>query len=177
EALTFPLGGNKQPDAQQKVIDHAARFFEETWIHRPRKSLEGNSPVNAVGLPRLRRKLFGVIQLMQECAVNGALASYDPNRLRRKLGLTEAAQAAAAPAPTPGVAGDISAMSTAELASLDIKALSDEQLEKAYQTAYRLDAQDLAGLFASTLVDRPVQAGKTDRYPWYAFLIQKALRE
>src|SRR5262249_34195774 len=103
EALTSPLGGNKEPDAQQKVIDHAARFFEQTWIRRPRRSLEGKSPVTAVGLPGLRRKLLGVIQLMQECAVNGALASYDFNRLRRKLGLHEAGQAAAAAAPAPGV--------------------------------------------------------------------------
>jgi len=55
--------------------------------------------------------------------------------------------------------------------------LADEQLEKAYQAAYRLDAQELAARFASALTSRPAAADRPDLYPWMSFLIQKAVRE
>lgn len=173
EALIFPLNEPNEEAASARVLDHAGRFYEETWIHRPRKSLNDIAPVDAAGHARLRRKLTGVIRFLEECSGYGALARYEWDRLRRKLGLLGQAPAAGA----TGVTADLTAMSAAELAALKPEALSDEQLEKAYQTAYRLDAHELAGHFAEALVTRPVVAGKGDRYPWYAFLIQKALGE
>jgi tetratricopeptide (TPR) repeat protein len=156
--------------ASHKAIELAGEFFENTWIHRPRRSLNNITPVDAAAHPRLRRKLLGIIQLLEETARRGLLAGYDFNRLRRKLGLLDI--------PTPGAGPlNISAMGAAELAALDRAALSQEQLEKAYQTAYRLDAQELAEAFATALISRPAQSDKTDRYPWYAFLVHKALRD
>src|SRR5262249_43096417 len=51
------------------------------------------------------------------------------------------------------------------------------QLEQAYQTAHRLDADELTAHFAKALVGRPPRPERPDRYPWYAFLTQKALDE
>ena len=178
EALTFPVNATSEQESLVGVVENAGRFYEETWIHRPRISLQRVSPVDAVGQPRLRRRLLGVIALLEQCAAKGVLSRYDFNRLRHKLGLdSTGAGTAALAAPTTVASPDISAMNAPELAAVDVETLSVEQLEKAYQAAYRLDAQDLAGKFASTLIARPTQPGRTDLYLWVSFLIQKAMRE
>jgi tetratricopeptide (TPR) repeat protein len=176
EALLFPL--TESETAGRRVLEHAQQFYEDTWIHRPRRSLEGNAPVDAAGHAKLRKKLRGVIQFIQDCARHGMLAQYDFDRLRRKLGLgsvsAPAAPGAAAPAAVPA---DLSALGAAELAGVPLDALSDDQLEQAYQAAHRLDAAELTGRFAQALVGRPPRAEKPDRFPWYSYLIQKALKD
>ena len=182
EALIFPLGQLEPDEAARRILEHASRFYEETWIHRPRRSLNNIAPVDAAGSPRLRRKLLGVIAFLQQCARGGMLAEYDFDRLRRKLGLV-----AAAPTAWPGKTDSAGAssvaartspsMGAAELATLKPEALADEQLEQAYQAAHRLDANELAAQFAGALVARPVQPARPDRYPFFSFLIQKALKE
>jgi tetratricopeptide (TPR) repeat protein len=173
EALVFPVGITDKNLAEQRIQEHAARFFEETWIHRPLRALSQVPPVDAAGHRSLRKKLLGVIQLLQECAATGVLQSYDFNRLRRRLGLL-------GPAPTSaagpgGAVSDLGAMNAAELAALAVADLTDEQVEQAYQSAVRVDAQELAGRFAGELVLRPPQAGRADRGPWYLFLVQQAV--
>jgi tetratricopeptide (TPR) repeat protein len=178
ESLIFPTGPQEPEAATQRILDHAARFYEETWIHRPRRSLNNIAPVDAAGSPRLRRKLLGVIAFVEQCSRGAMAAEYDFNRLRRKVGLVEATAAPTPAAGTaPSVAADVSAMGAAELAALKSETLADEQLEQAYQAAHRLDANELAAHFAGALVARPVQPGRPDRYPFYSFLVQKALKE
>jgi hypothetical protein len=41
----------------------------------------------------------------------------------------------------------------------------------------KLDARELAGHFARTIVGRPLQADRPDRFPWYTHLVQMALAE
>src|SRR5262249_47732824 len=108
----------------------------------------------------------------QDCAARTMIEGYDFDRLRRKLGLLPgAAPAAASGGP------DVTAMGAAELAALKAEALSDEQLEQAFQAAQKLDAQELSGHFAKALVARPANPARPDRYPWYSFLIQRALAD
>lgn len=171
EALLFPLGQVEREAAIARVLEHATRYLEETWIHRPRHSLNTIAPVDAAGHGKLRKKLLGVIELMAQCAQRGMLEGYDFDRLRRKLGLLGAA------APTATATADVSALGAADLAALDVATLSDDQLEKAYQAAYRLDAGELAGHFAEAIVARPVSPERPDRYPWYAYLVQRSLRD
>jgi hypothetical protein len=170
EALVFPLGKER---SQERIVEYASRYYEETWIHQPKRSLNNIPPVDAVGSSKLRKKLLGLIEFIQQCAAQGALSGYDFDRLRRKLGLltTTSTAPAATATPASGVPADISALGAAELAALQPATLSDEQLEQAYQTAHRLDAGELAAHFAAALVTRPVQEGKTDRYPFFSFLI------
>jgi hypothetical protein len=70
-------------------------------------------------------------------------------------------------------------MSTQELAALSVEGLNDEQLEKAYQAARKLDAEEVAAKFGSALVGRPLPAGgpPTDRFPYFSFLVQRSFRE
>jgi tetratricopeptide (TPR) repeat protein len=163
--------------AQKRIAEYAGKYFEETWIHKPLRSLSGVPPIDAAGHRTLRKKLLGVIQFLHDCAVLGILKEYDFDRLRHKLGLTTPGAGAGTTAPQ-ATGPDVSAMSAAELAALPVDALSDEQLEKAYQAAQKLDAREVSGAFARALIGRPFVPGRTtDRYPWYAFLAQKALSE
>jgi tetratricopeptide (TPR) repeat protein len=176
EALLFPVV--QRDDNRERVAEHIRKYYEDTWVHQPRHALLGNTPVDAAGSPRLRKRLLGVLRFLQECARGTPVGDYDFDRLRRKLGLGGAAPPAAeGTAPTAAVAADIPAMGTAELAGLNAAALSLEQLEQAYQAAQKLDAQELAAHFARALVDRPPSPDKPDRFPWYTYLAQHALKE
>jgi tetratricopeptide (TPR) repeat protein len=177
EALIFPLEPEESEKATERIRAQAGQFYEDTWIHRPRKSLDNIPPVDAAGFPKLRKKLLGVIAFLQQCADSSLLAGYDFDRLRRKLGLLTATAKPPATSASPDGSPDISAMGAAELAALKPDTLSDEQLEQAYRTAHRLDASELAAHFAGALVARPVQPNRTDRYPFFSFLIRKALKD
>lgn len=171
EALVFPVGISSEEEAHRRVREGVQKYFEETWIHRPLRSLAGVAPLDAAGHSVLRKKLLGVIQFLQELMRSND--AYDFDRLRRRLGLLAGPAPAAQAASQP----EISAMGAAELAALSIEGLSDEQLEQAYRAAQQLDAQELAVRFARAVVARPVNQERTDRYPWYSFLIQRALAE
>jgi hypothetical protein len=155
-------------EAELKIKEHAQQYFEDKWVHRPLKSLSGRTPEDAAGDPLLRKRLRGVIQFLQDCSAENTLKVYDYDRLRQKLGLT----ATAVPAASGGQQ-DISVMKADELSKLDTSGLADAALEQAYRTAHQLDARDLVAKFARALVDRPAAAG-TDRYPYFAYLIQEA---
>jgi tetratricopeptide (TPR) repeat protein len=173
EALAFPVGVTDQEQAQRRVREHMERYFEETWIHRPLRSLNGIPPIDAAGHAVLRRKLRGVVQFLEQCAAISPVQHYDFDRLRRKLGLMPTTGAPA----TAAAATDFEAMGTAELAGLPTEPLTDDQLEQAYRAALKLDARDVAGRFARALVQRPPRPERADRFPWYSHLIQLAIQD
>jgi tetratricopeptide (TPR) repeat protein len=172
EALVFPIYAADEQEASRKVVEYFASYMEEHWIHKPLKSLGNVAPIDAAGHGVLRRKLRGIIQFLADCTARLA-GQYDYDKLRRKLGLLGGA--AAAPA-APGLAVDYSAMSTPELASLQVESLPDNGLEQAFQSALKLDASELAAKFARTLLSRPAAAG-ADRFPQVSHLIRQALAE
>ena len=173
EALVFPTN-LRDPNAPAKVVEHAERYYEDTWIHQPRRSLNGNTPLDAAAHAGPRKKLRGVVQFIQDCSVGSLLSGYDFDRLRRKLGLVGGEAPVVGPAT--GATADVSAMSAAELGGLNIETLTDDQLEQAFQAAQKLDAGDLAASFARGLTGRPSRADRTDKFPWYAYLTQHATK-
>jgi tetratricopeptide (TPR) repeat protein len=178
EALIFPLTGDEKESAE-RVQKHVAQYYGDSWPHRPRKVLAGNTPIDAAGHTVLRRKLLGVIRFIQDCSKGGMVASYDFGQLRRKLGLTAEAGSPALAAAGAGVAAaaDIGALGAAELAGLAADSLDPAQLERAWQTAQKLDANELAERFAKALAARPADAERPDRYPLFNYLTQRALLE
>ncbi len=68
-------------------------------------------------------------------------------------------------------------MNAAELAGLKIESLSDEHLEQAFHAAQKIDAEELAAAFAVGLTARPPRPERTDRFAWYSFLTQHALKD
>ncbi len=184
ESLLYPL--KRSSDSAQMVLDNIQKHYEETWIHKPRRSLNGNTPLDAASHPILRKHLRGVVQFIQDCAQGGVVASYDFDRLRRKLGLLEgAAQQGSSsnepnrPAGTPDQHGelDFASMSVAEIAAFNAASLTDAQLERAFQAALKLDAEELAENFARAAIARPIETEQTDRYTWYSYLIQFSLKK
>ena len=169
-AMVMPVAAGSQ-EAHDEIV-HAAfgRYYEETWIHRPLKSLGNVPPIDAGGSTILRKKLLGAIRFQEEIANRpGAPIAYDFDRLRRKLNLV-------AGAPMPAAASvDIGAMGAAELAGLTIDKLDDSQLEQAYRTATQVDAKELAAKFAESIVSRPPNPERPDRYPWYNYLVGHSL--
>ena len=98
EALAQPVQTTDVSAAESKLRDHARNFFENVWIHRPLKSLAGNTPLDAVGSKVLRKRVFGVVKFMEDClkAVQPhkqigeelvPIETYDFDDLRHKLGL------------------------------------------------------------------------------------------
>jgi tetratricopeptide (TPR) repeat protein len=172
EALIFTIGATDQAEATRRILAHAEQYFEETWLQRPLLSLNGVAPRDAALNAALRKKLRGVVQFLQESAVGGVLATYDFDRLRRKLGLLEGA-----PTPVPSAVGDITTMDAAALTALQVDSLTDEQLEQVFQAAQRLDVTDLSVRFARALTARPARPERGDRYPWYHYLMQQAQSE
>jgi hypothetical protein len=77
--------------------------------------------------------------------------------------------------PTAVGSIDIGAMGAAELGGLALDKLDDGQLELAFRTATQVDAKELAGKFAASIVSRPPSAERPDRYPWYNYLVGHAL--
>ena len=170
EVIVFPARTQDEAQAVARVREHEQRYFEETWVHRELRALALTPPIDAAGHPALRKKLRGVIRFLEDCVVSYQGVGYDFDRLRRKLGLLPDAS------PTSS-ARDISNMAAAELAALVQASTSDHDLELAYQAALQLDARDLAGRFAQTLVGRPPQADRPDRWPYYTHLTELALAD
>jgi hypothetical protein len=164
------MGISDNEAAQAKIREHLQSYFEDKWIHKPLVSLNRTPPIDATGHPVLRKKLQGLVQFLEE-SLDKTESAYDFERLRRKLGLTLAAV-------SPGSGEkplEIEAMGTPELAALEPSSLSDEQLDHAYRAAVKLDAHELATRFAKALVALPPRPDRSDRFPWYTYLIQRAL--
>ena len=199
EALAQPTGSGDEAALEAKLRDYAANYFENVWLHRPLKALSGNSAIDAVGSKLLRKHVFGVIKFLQDCldavlprkqvgeqAVPIELYNFD--NLRHKLGLeyvsaeppqvnvpADAPTAIQdAPAARPEAKRDIGVMNTAELAGLDVAALSVDDLEQAMRAAVKLDARELAVAFAQAGVPKPFDPARPDRYPLFATAITGA---
>jgi tetratricopeptide (TPR) repeat protein len=172
EALVFPSNVAGE-EGTRRVLDHAASYYEGTWINKPRRALAGSAPAEAVKFPVLRKKLRGVIQFIQDCAANSMLSGYDFDGLRRKLGLLGAATAAA-----PATGGtNVAALDAAGLAGLKAETLSDEEVEQAFLAAQKLGADDLAKQFGKALTGRAPKAQKPDRYALFSYLALRALKD
>jgi tetratricopeptide (TPR) repeat protein len=158
--------------ASRMTTEMFRSFFEDQWAHKPSKSLQGNTPLDAVGHPVLRRKVLGMIQLLaQILSIGGLTSPYSMDELRRKLGLTGDA-AGTADGPTK-----VTAMSTAELARLDVEQLSDENLKEAFTAAKRLDANEIATKMAQAIVTRATHAEGQDVFLYDQHLIFQLLGE
>ncbi len=200
EALAQPTVTGDLNMAEAKLRDHATNYFENQWMHRPLKSLSGNSAIDAVGSKLLRKHVFGVVKFLEDCLKLAQpskqvgeevvpIEMYDFASLRHKLGLeyvsaappqvnvpeekVEEKKPVDVPPPAPKKR-EISALNTPELAALDVAALSVDELEQAMRAAVKLDARELAVAFAQAGVLKPFDAAKPDRYPLFATAITGA---
>ncbi len=174
EAMVFPVRMTDEEEIKKRIDEARRQYFEETWIQRPLKSLNQVAPIDAAAHATLRKKLRGVVEFLESCADQAKMA-YDFDRLRQKLRLDEGAPPVQSEGD--GVPSDITSLNAAQLTALDVDSLSNEQAEQAYQTALRLDAREVAGRFARSLISRPAEEPRPDRYNSYNLLILLALAD
>jgi tetratricopeptide (TPR) repeat protein len=176
ELMLFPTQKGADPEqVDAKMRERAREFFEETWVRRPLKSLNGATPLDSAGHPSTKKRLPGVLRFMEQCLLGTsprtekgeAKPLYDFNRMRNKLGLS-------AGAPAAGAEVDIETLSTAGLGGLNPESLSDDQIGQAFRAALRQDAPDLTSKFATNAASRTSIA---DRYPFFNHLIKAAREE
>ena len=153
-AAIVPLAAKDQEQAKKMASGQMEKYFEESWINQPRKSLLGNTPVDASVHPLLAKKLAGIIDFYEEILETQDSSLYDFNRLRHKLSLGENLAQLADLASKP-----VKNMNAAELASVDSEDMNLEQLEEAYRAAIALDAQELAYKFAKLMPSKGLLPG------------------
>jgi tetratricopeptide (TPR) repeat protein len=193
EALCYPVRIAQLEDAEKKMRDYAANFFENVWANRSLKLFGGATPLDAAGSTLLRKRLLGVIRFLEDLLIGAAprrtapnggsvpIDIYDFGRLRHKLGAQ--LQAAGAPpaelvAAAAGMAKkDFTAMSAADLGGLAADSLSVTEAEDAMRAALKLDARELAVAFAKAAVGKPFDAARPDRYPMFACVVTGSVAE
>jgi len=166
----FPMRGNVTAGRLTEELKVRTRgHYESSWLREPLKSLGGIAPLDAAGHPGLKKRLPGLIRFIEECVRNATANHekeyhsplYNFDRLRRKLGL----------AITVGEDNsdlELDTLSTEELGTIQLEALSDPQMGEAVRAALKLDSPDLAFKFALAASRRTSIA---DRYPYFNHLI------
>lgn len=146
-----------------RILESIRSYFEETWIHRPLRSLDGLSPIDAAQSSTLRKRLEGVIRFRERNFARYE-APYNFDRLRNKLGMkiSGAGLSEEKDSTKPSENVDLRAYSASQLAALDAKSLNDADLVIAYKTALSLDAPQTTSNFAAEIVKRPTIADHID---------------
>ncbi|HEV3164885.1 MAG TPA: hypothetical protein VGZ22_12720 [Isosphaeraceae bacterium] len=135
------------------AVEH---YYENVWIHLPRRGLAGRSPLAASrqaaqGDAAARARLAGVILVREQLGARQRTAElyggYPFDRLRRRLGHEPESNDTVDPA-------DCSCMSEAELDHLDPAALDDVRLAEACESAAGLGDDARTARFASVLAGR-----------------------
>ena len=159
---TFRVPLDLEPELAQTL--HRARierYFEDEWLHAPRRGLAGDSPLKAAtGDQAARARLAAVVrfreQLAERPAALGLYQGYPFDRLRRRLGLELV---------DPGAvdAEDLTCASPAELDALDSATLDLARLTEAVLSAAGL-RDDLRTIrLAAALLDRSLRAPEPER--------------
>ena len=176
-AIRMPPGLDEE--AQGRLNRSAVeRYFEDAWILRPRKGLDGRSPVDAGLLSAggdlvARAKLSAVIRLLEQLGERPSTAllyqGYPFDRLRRRLGLNPTDPDAVDPQ-------DAASMSGPELDELEPARLDDYALADAYESAAALGHDRRTARFAGVLADRdPPSLARIDLRALFATLVRDAL--
>jgi tetratricopeptide (TPR) repeat protein len=178
-AIRMPTGLDEEARAR---LNRSAveRYYESVWIIRPRKGLDGRSPVEAGKLASegdliARAKLSAVVRLREQLGMRRTTTllyqGYPFDRLRRRLGLEPTDPEAIDPL-------DAASMSGPELDKLAPADLDDFALADAYESAAALGEDRRTARFASILAGRePSSLARLDRRALFATLVRHELAE
>jgi tetratricopeptide (TPR) repeat protein len=154
-------------------------YYENTWIHRPRQSLDGLSPLAASldarrGDAVARSKLEAVVLVREQLGGRPSAAAlyqgYPFDRLRRRLGLEMVHPELVDP-------HDVSCASLPELQQIQPEDLDDPRLADAFHSAAGLRDDSLTARFAEELVHRASPLlGQLDLSAVYAPLVRQAMQ-
>jgi tetratricopeptide (TPR) repeat protein len=176
-AIRMPPGLDEEAHAR---LNRSAveRYYEVVWILRPRKGLDGRSPVEAgrlaaEGDPVAKAKLSAVVRLREQLGMRPTTAllyqGYPFDRLRRRLGLPPSDPEAIDPL-------DAASMSGPELDKLNPLELDDYTLAEAYESAAALGDDSRTARFAEVLAARdPLTLARLDVRALFATLVRREL--
>ena len=180
DAAVWMLRLPQDVDAEvQKALSREAveTFYEDRWIHIPRKGLDGQSPLGAAcgakNDPVLRARLTAVIRVREQLGARPRTAllyqGYPFDRVRRRLGLELIDPEAVDPQ-------DYSCMSGAELDRLDPSTLDDVRLADVFRLASGLREDPRTARFAAELAGRePSSLAGIDLEALFAPLVRESL--
>jgi len=160
------------------------RFYETAWINRPRKGLDGHTPVEAGRLASggdlvLGAKLAAVIRVREQLGARLSTIQlyqgYPFDRLRRRVGLPPVNPEAVDPL-------DAASMGASDLDQLDPKSLDDFTLVDAFESAAALGEDPRTARFAAWLADLDATESRAalnrvDLSAVFATLVRQALAE
>jgi len=152
--LRFPEG--LDPAGIQRALREGVEtYYENQWIHRPRRALQGRSPLATASLAHhgdrvARAMLEAVVRIREQLGERRSLErnyqGYPFDRLRRRLGL-ELNRAATVDDQ------DLSCASPWELEALRPEALDVHRLKEAFESAAGLRDDSLSIRFARPLAE------------------------
>jgi tetratricopeptide (TPR) repeat protein len=153
--IRFPLGldSDSRHRLARAAVEH---FFDNVWIHIPRRGLDGLRPLEAgcaaaAGDRVLRAKLEGVVafreQLGARSTTRALYGGYPFDRLRRRLGLE-------VHSPETVDAADLTCANGTELDQLVPGQLDEHRLAEAFESAGGLRDDARAARFAAELAAR-----------------------
>jgi tetratricopeptide (TPR) repeat protein len=172
--FTFRLPRGLDDDAAAALTREAIEgYFENSWIHEPRRGLDPASgsyltPLAAArragrGDLAMRARLDAVVRLREQLGSRPGVATmyagYPFDRLRRRLGLEPRVPESLDP-------DDYACMSPAELGGLDPAVLDEPRLLEATRSARGLFDFGQAARFAAAIVDRDPTALVRVEPPW-----------
>ena len=178
-AIRMPTGLDEE--AQARLNRSAVeRYYEVAWIRRPRKGLDGLSPIEAArlaaeGNPIAKAKLSAVVRLREQLGMRPTTAllyqGYPFDRLRRRLDLPPTDPEAVDPL-------DAASMSGTELNKLDPATLDDYTLADAYESAAALGDDRRTARFADVLATRdPSSLARLDLRALFATLVRREIAD
>jgi tetratricopeptide (TPR) repeat protein len=169
------LEASSGEELAREAIEH---YFENEWIHLPRKGLDDRSPLGASTVAKggdavARAKLTAVVKMREQlgsrASTRALYKGYPFDRLRRRLGLEAALDAAVDPL-------DLGCAAPDELDGLDPESLDDARLIEAASSAAGLGSDARTARFASELVRRGGETVRpVDLRPLVSAIVRQAI--
>lgn len=164
-------------DLRREAVE---QYYENEWIHRRRKSLDGRSPLEAASAAQkgdmvAKARLAAVVSLREQLgdrpSARGLYHGYPFDRLRRRLGQDPIDPAMVDPA-------DLGCAPRSELDQLEPARLDTAQLTEAVRSSAGLgDDQQTARLAAELLGRKPAHLTGADLVAAVAPLVRQSMRQ
>ena len=144
-------GEKGEADALARQLTEYKKFFEETWINRPAKSLGGKSPAEAAKDAGSRVRLSAKTRFIEDMGESPREIGYSFDSLRAKLGLPALGSVApAAPPKTEAPAG----WTAESLAATAVESVASGELIAAFAAAQRVGDDALLVRWAEAIATR-----------------------
>lgn len=145
-------GEKGEAEAMERQLAQYRKFFEETWVNRPARSLGGRTPADASRDATARGRLAAKIRFIEDLGESPREMGYSFDSLRAKLGLPVAGGKAPVAAPAPA---DAQPGWTAEtLASTAVESVASGELVVAFAAAQRVGDETLMVRWAEAIATR-----------------------